>query len=178
LPERVRTRVTESHHAQTRHATAVTLKCIAKERHKGILTHMSNLLAQAPQPLNRRGVDNAVVLIVRILGVLILAGFGLSVFIHYKAMNRAYRYNAHVVLQEAWHHYRTHGTITNPRVIPFTNHFRTQNTNYECILGILWQGNTNHLVGITREGITLWLERTNAPEVMEFNRSSVVPNNR
>jgi hypothetical protein len=120
-------------------------------------------------------VDSAVVLIVRILCVLILAGFGISVCIHFKAMNRAYRYNAHYVLREAWQHFTTHGTITNPHVIPFTNHFRIQNTNYECILGMLWQGNTNHLVGITREGITLWLERTNAPEVMEFNRSSVVP---
>jgi hypothetical protein len=136
------------------------------------------------QPLNRQrgnsAVASGVVLLVRILCVLILAGFGISVCIHFKAMNRAYRYNAHVVLQKAWQHYRTHGTITNPYpavadVFPFTNHYRIQNTNYECILGMLWQGNTNHLVGITKEGITLWLERTNAPEVMEFNRSSVVP---
>ncbi len=130
------------------------------------------------QPLNKRGVDSAVVLIVRIVCVLILAGFGISVYIHYKAMDRAYRYNAHSALQEAWQHYLTHGTITNPRVFPFTNNFRIQNTNYECILGMLWQGNTNHLVGITREGITLWLERTNAPEVLEFNRSSTVPHKR
>lgn len=137
------------------------------------------------QPLDRRRVDSAVVLFVRILCVLILAGIGISGYIHYKAMNRAYRYNAHYVLREAWRHYRTHGTITNPHpavadVIPFTNHFRIQNTNYECILGMLWgtQGSDKHLVGITREGITLWLERTNAPEVMEFNRSSVVPHKR
>ena len=134
------------------------------------------------QPLNRRRVDSAaagrVVLIVRILCVLILAGIGISTYLHYKAMKRAYRYNAHYVLREAWQHYTTHGTITNARVIPLTNHFRIQNTNYECILGMLWQGNTKHLVGITREGITLWLERTNAPEVMEFNRSSVVPHKR
>lgn len=140
-----------------------------------------------PQPLNRRRGDSAVaswvVLFVRILCVLILAGFGIYAYIGYKAVNRAYRYNAHVVLQEAWQHYMTHGTITNPHptvadVFPFTNHFRIQNTNYECILGMLWQGNTNHLVGITREGITLWLEKTNAPEVMGFNRSSVVPHKR
>lgn len=121
-------------------------------------------------PLNRRGVDSAVVLIVRLLCVLILAGFGIYVYIGYKAVNRTYRYNAHYVLREAWQHYRIHGTITNARVIPLTNHFRIQNTNYECILGMLWQGNTNDLVGITKEGITLWLEKTNAPEVMEFNR--------
>jgi hypothetical protein len=116
-----------------------------------------------------------VVLFVRILCVLILAGIGISAYLHYKAMKRAYRYNAHYVLREAWQDYRTQGTIINPRVFPFANHFRIQNTNYECILGMLWQGNTNHLIGITREGITLWLERTNAPEVLEFNRSSVVP---
>lgn len=133
------------------------------------------------QPPNSRRVDSAaagwVVLIVRILCVLILAGIGISAYLHYKAMKRAYRYNAHHVLREAWQHYRTHGTITNARVIPLTNHFRIQNTNYECILGILW-GTQGSLVGITEEGITLWLERTNAPEVMEFNRSSVVPHKR
>lgn len=139
------------------------------------------------QPISRRrdnrAVDSAVVLIVRILCVLILAVFGISVWMHYKAMKRAYRYNAHVVLQKAWQHYKTHGTISNPHpavadVFPFTNHFRIQNTNYECILGMLWHGDSNQLVGITKEGITLWLERTNAPEVMEFNRTSVVPQKR
>ena len=128
-----------------------------------------------PQPPNKRVVDSAVVLIVRILCVLILAGFGIYVYTAYKAVNRTYRYNAHHVLREVWQHYRTDGTITNARVFPLTNHFRIQNTNYECILGMLWHGNTNHLVGITKEGITLWLERTNAPEGMEFNRSSAVP---
>ena len=132
-----------------------------------------------PQPLNKRGVDSAVVLIVRILCVLFLAGFGIYTYFGYKAANRTYRYRSHYVLREAWQHYKTHGTISNPHpavdVFPFTNHFRIQNTNYECILGMLLQGNTNHLVGITKEGITLWLERTNVPKVLEFNRSSVVP---
>ena len=132
-----------------------------------------------PQPLNKRGVDSAVVLIVRILCVLFLAGFGIYTYFGYKAANRTYRYRSHYVLREAWQHYKTHGTISNPHpavdVFPFTNHFRIQNTNYECILGMLWHCDSNQLVGITKEGITQWLERTNAPGVMEFNRLSVVP---
>ena len=45
-----------------------------------------------PQPLNKRGVDSAVVLIVRILCVLFLAGFGIYTYFGYKAANRTYRY--------------------------------------------------------------------------------------
>ncbi|MCS7090824.1 MAG: hypothetical protein RMN51_09130 [Verrucomicrobiota bacterium] len=100
-----------------------------------------------PQVLHRRTVNSAaagwLVLLVRILCVLILAGFGLGAYFRLKAMKRAYRYNAHVVLQKARQRYVTYGVITNPHpavadVFPFTNHFRVQNTNYECVLGMWW----------------------------------------
>lgn len=139
-----------------------------------------------PQPPIKRKADSAgvsrVVLFVRIVCVLILAGVGISTYLHYKAMKRAYRYNAHVVLREAWEHYRMHGIVTNPDpkvadVFVFTNSFRIQGTNYKCILGMLWgaEDGARHLVGITEEGITIWLENRNPPEVMEFNKSTVVP---
>jgi hypothetical protein len=119
------------------------------------------------------------------LCVLVVAAAGwIYLYLHSRAMDRAYRYNAHVVLREAWQHYRTYGTVTNPNpevadVFSFTNYFNIQGTDYKCILGMLWgtEGSTKHLLGITEEGITLWLENTNAPEVMEFNRPTVVPKN-
>jgi hypothetical protein len=107
--------------------------------------------------------------------VLVLVSFALLVYHHHKAMSRAYRYNAHIAMLEAFRHYEAYGTITNPssgaaHVFALTNQYTIHGTNYECVLGMVWQGNSNHMVGITREGITLWLETGKTAEIMEFNR--------
>jgi hypothetical protein len=104
------------------------------------------------------------------------AGLYLLLYLHAKTMLRAYKISAHNAIQRSFQHYLTTGEITNfhelATVFIFTNCYTIKAKTHECVLGMLWgrPGDKRYLVAITKEGITLWLERTNAPEVMEFSR--------
>jgi len=103
------------------------------------------------------------------------SGLCLLLCLHAKTMRRAYRLTAHNAIQRAFEYYSTTGTITNfhelATVFIFTNHYVIKGRDYQCVLGMWWGRPTNtkrDLIAITAEGVVLWFETTNKPQVLRF----------
>jgi hypothetical protein len=112
------------------------------------------------------------VLIVALLGAIVL---WMVASLHRQAMMRAYKYNAYITLREAHEHFARYGTITSPsshaEIFYYSNRFVIDHDVYECVLGMLW-GHPDvrrSLLGVTADGVILWLDDTNRPKIMEFN---------
>jgi len=100
---------------------------------------------------------------------------GRQLYILSAAMKRAAQYNAYVYLKKAYEHLMQYGVVTNPsptvaQVLPYTNRFSIQGTNYDCVLGLKWKplSRTDIVMVVTRNGSVIYLDGQEAPRFIDF----------